>query len=382
LSSSGGAAALLADHGGEMGVPLAEFSAGTAERINKLLPGFARKENPIDLTGQINSVANLFRDTCLTVAADPRTEAVVVQHANSGRRYLKEDGEVYKTVARDMPVVVSFVGDLLPPETRREYLEAGVLLAPEPSAAMSGLSVLYKLRNYRPATVKPKPTGPARQVPQGWADTMALCSEAGATPANWVILRPSDRAEAACAALKFPVVVKVLPSEADHKTELGLVRLGVKTPAEVDGLATDFRARMGKPGAGILVQEMVEGGGVEVVLSFLRNTDFGPVMSIGTGGVAIELYRDITHLALPVDADQVRAVLPKLKLWTLLQGFRGKPPADIDALVDAAVRLGDIFLATPGLQELELNPVIVTRKGTGLRVVDALVVGSRADKPK
>jgi succinyl-CoA synthetase beta subunit len=127
---------------------------------------------------------------------------------------------------------------------------------------------------------------------------------------------------------------------------------------------------------GVLVQEMVDEG-VEVVLSCLRQTDFGPVISIGTGGVAIELYRDITHLALPVSAEQVLTAIRKLKLWTLLQGFRGKPAADIDALARAAVRFGDMFLACPDVAEFEINPVIVRRQGQGLNAVDALVTIAR-----
>jgi acyl-CoA synthetase (NDP forming) len=374
LSSSGGAAALLADHSSEFGVPMARFSAATADKLHALLPEFARKDNPIDLTGQINNVPDLFRNTCLTVAADPHTEAVVVQHANSGRRYLKEDGEIYKQVARELPVLVSFVGDTLPPETRNEFRDAGVLLSPEPSATMKALSMLYRLPS-GPLTRVERPALPRRAAPQSWDETMALCDAAGATPARWVVLGAGDRADGAGAGLRFPLVVKVLPSEAEHKSELGLVKLRVGSFADVDAIAADFRAKLGKPSAGILVQEMA-GEGVEVVLSFLRRTDFGPILSIGSGGVAIELYRDITHLALPVSADQVRGALRRLKLWTLLQGFRGKPPADIDALVDAAVRLGDVLLACPEIEEFELNPVIVGRRGAGLRVVDALVVAA------
>jgi acyl-CoA synthetase (NDP forming) len=201
---------------------------------------------------------------------------------------------------------------------------------------------------------------------------MTFCADAAATPVNWLVLKPTDRAETACAKLKYPLVVKVLPSDAEHKSEMGLVKLRVVSPADVDRIAGEFRAKMGKPQAGILVQEMADDG-VEVVLSCLRQTDFGPIISIGTGGIAVELYRDITHLALPVSAGQVRAALKKLKLWTLLQGFRGKPAADVDALVDAAVKLGDLFLATPEIKEFELNPVIVGPKGKGLQVVDALV---------
>ena len=202
---------------------------------------------------------------------------------------------------------------------------------------------------------------------------MAFCEEAGATPAKWVIVGSSERATTACAGLKYPVVVKVLPEDAEHKTELGLVTLRVRSAEQVDDIAADFRQKMGKPNAGILVQEMV-GDGVEVVLSCLRNTDFGPVISIGSGGVAIELYRDVTHLALPVSREQVLTALERLKLSKLLRGFRGKPAADVDALVDAAVGLGDMFLSCPEITEFELNPVIVGSGGTGLRVVDALVV--------
>lgn len=378
LSSSGGAAALLADHSSEAGIPLAEFSPSTAARLAELLPDFARMENPIDLTGQIQSVPTLFRDTCRAVAGDPRTEALVLQHANSGRRYLKEDGEVYKEVARSIPVIVSFVGDTLDPDTRSEFREAGVLLSAEPSATMSALSLLYRLRDKPPSGRLRDTSQPGQlKVPGDWAQTMAFCASAGATPANWAILGAGESAQSACASLQFPVAVKVLPSDADHKSELGLVKLMVTSPKDVDHIAADFRAQLRKPDAGILVQEMANQGGVEVVVSCLRNTDFGPIISIGTGGVAIELYRDITHLALPVTAEQVLAALQRLKLWTLLQGFRGKPRVDIEALVDAVVRLGDAFLATPEMQEFELNPVIVNRAGSGLRVVDALVESAR-----
>jgi hypothetical protein len=110
-----------------------------------------------------------------------------------------------------------------------------------------------------------------------------------------------------------------------------------------------------------------------VVLSCLRKTDFGPIVSLGTGGIAIELYRDVTHMALPVSPEQVVTAIKKLKLWTLLQGFRGKPLADVEALVRATVQLGDSFLATPELSEFELNPLLVRREGSGLVAVDALL---------
>lgn len=374
LSSSGGAGALLADHSSEFGLPMAEFSPETAQKLDVLLPEFARKANPIDLTGQINSVPTLFRDVFQTVGRDPRTEAIVVQFASSGRRYMEENAEIFKSFGRELPVIISFVGEVMGPEVRHAFREAGVLLSSDPANTMSALSVLYKRHRMRKSPDVPRRNQlPVRHPPQDWGELMAICADSGITPAKWVVLRPGDRAEEACADFSYPLVVKVLPSESEHKTEQGLVKLRVQSAEDVDAIAADFRQRVGKPEMGILVQEMVSDG-VEVVVSCLRNTDFGPIISIGSGGVAIELYRDVTHLALPVTQQQVTTAMHKLKLWTLLQGFRGKPAADIEALARAAVNLGDIFLAAPEISEFEINPVLVKSKGSGLCAVDALAV--------
>jgi len=373
LSSSGGAGALLADHSSEFALPMAEFQPATVEALQAILPAFARKDNPVDLTGQINTVPTMFRDACVAVTADPRTETVVIQFASSGRRYLQDNVEVFQSMARELPVIVSFIGETMEQETRKAFREAGVLLSADPAITMSALSLLYRRQRMhglpKQAT---RPALPVRPAPLEWQAIMQFCEDSTITPAKWLVLGPEDRAEKACAGLQYPLVVKVLPSESEHKTELGLVKLRVQTPEAVDAYAQEFRQRLGKPSMGVLVQEMV-GDGVEVVLSCLRNTDFGPVISIGSGGVAVELYRDIAHLALPVSTEQVMAALRKLKLWTLLQGFRGKPAADVEALARAAVKFGDMFLASPEIRELEINPVIVRPQGHGLNAVDALV---------
>lgn len=373
LSSSGGAGALLADHSAEYGVPMAEFSPATAQKLEHILPEFARKANPVDLTGQIYSSPNLFKDTCLALHADPRTEAIVVQFASSGRRGLEENAEVFKSVARELPVIISLIGEVMTRDTTMALREAGVLLSADPGATMRALSWLYRRQHMQSLPKMPDREPLAtRAAPRDWAATMRYCDDSGITPAPWITLAPGDCAAKACAGMKYPLVVKVLPAHAEHKTELGLVKLHVRSPEEAEAHAAEFRRRLGKSGMPVLVQEMAKEG-VEVVLSCLRQTDFGPVISLGTGGVAIELYRDVVHLALPVSDEQVLAALRKLKLWTLLQGYRGKPAADIAALVNAAVRFGDLFLASPEIREFEINPVIVRAQGLGVIAVDALV---------
>lgn len=380
LSSSGGAGALLADHCEERGLPMAVFAPETVAGLDGILPDFARKANPIDLTGQVRSVPNLYGDTLAMVANDARTEAIVVQFASSGRRDLADNGEAFKDCARryGLPVIVSFAADTVDAEVRADFAAAGVLVSDDPSNTMRALRWVYDRRRWSMIGIASRPgRGEPRAAPVSWEDTMSFLTDAGVSPAKWVVLGPGDRAAQACAHLVRPLVVKALPSEAEHKTELGLVKLRVQTPEEVDAHAAAFRASVGKPGMGVLVQEMITDG-VEVVLSCLRNTDFGPVLSIGSGGVAIELYRDVTYLALPVTPAQVETALRKLKVWTLLQGFRGAPRADIEALVAATVSFGDAMLMTPGLAEAEINPVLVRPQGKGIAAVDFLATPGKA----
>ena len=373
MSSSGGAGALLADHSDERGLPMATFSAETEARLEKALPEFARKKNPVDLTGQIRSDPNLFRNAAAAISADPRTEAIVVQFASSGLRDLQDNADDFCAVARDtgLPVIVSFAAERPEGDIKRRMLDAGVVICDDPSKAMRALRWLYDRKRYSEVVAAERVQGDTIAAPESWEDTMAFLDTCHVPAAKWLVLKPGESAATACAGLTYPLVVKALPSEAEHKTELGLVKLRVATPEDVDAHAAEFRRIVGKPEMGVLVQEMVTDG-VEVVLSCLRDTDFGPVMSIGSGGVAIELYKDVTFLALPVTPEQVRKALGKLKLSHMLAGFRGAPAADVDALVEAAVQFGNTMLATPDLSEAEINPVLVRPAGKGLAAVDFL----------
>ena len=375
LSISGGACALLADHAEQLGVPMAEFSPHIAEALDELFPSFARSANPADMTGYVRSQPSLLDDSLALVSDDPRTEAFIMQFSSSGKRDLDEKGTLFKAVAQDkkLPVIMSFAGEQPSAELRKEYRESGILFCQDPMATIKALEWIYERERYSArAASEMRPPPAERAAPGDWAQTMTALADCGIEAPGWRILGPADTAVAACTGLTYPLVVKVLPSDADHKTELGLVKLRVSSLQEVDTHAASFRKILTKPDAGILVQDMIDGG-VEVVLSCLRNTDFGPILTVGLGGMGIELFRDVAHLALPANEHAVRNALQKLRLWTLLEGFRGEPRADIEALVEAAIRFGDMFLAMPDVAEFEVNPLMVLSAGDGVVAVDALV---------
>ena len=167
------------------------------------------------------------------------------------------------------------------------------------------------------------------------------------------------------------VPLKIVSAQISHKTEVGGVRLNLKTVQEVENAAQALIAvAKTVPGAridGFLVQEMVEG--VEVILGARTDPLYGPMLVVGTGGILVELVKDVAFRLLPVTPEDARAMIGELKVAKLLAGFRGRPPADMDALVKAICGLSDFYLDHRHLlSDLEVNPLIVLPKG--VRAVD------------
>lgn len=376
FSIPGGTRAMTADHLDANDVPLATFTRETVAALTAVLPEFGGVENPTDLTGQVLSHPGLF-DQCLgVIARDAHTEALIVQVANRGPRDILERVALLGAMARETgtPLVATFLGDALPANERTALRAQGVLCARDPAEAARTLGWLYRARNAQhrqPAG--PRAAAPNMHAPLSWPDTARWLDAAGVAQPRWIILPAQQSASDACAALQFPVAVKALPEHAQHKTELGLLALNVVSPEQVAYEAARIRSVLGRSDAGLLVQEMAAAG-VEVLLAAVRNPDFGPVLAIGLGGIAIELFGDVAWLALPADEEAVRAAISGLRLARVLAGFRGRPAADIEALVRTAVSFGDAFIATrPMPAELEINPLIVLAAGQGVLAVDALI---------
>jgi hypothetical protein len=170
------------------------------------------------------------------------------------------------------------------------------------------------------------------------------------------------------------VALKIVSPQFSHKTEVGGVRLDLRTGANVEreaaALETAIRARDPKAGIdGFLVQEMVSG--VEIILGARTDPLYGPMLLVGAGGVLVELVKDVAFRLLPVGEAEARALLDDLKVSKLLAGWRSGPAADVEALVRAICGLSDFYLAHRHLlADLEINPLIVRAEGEGVRAVD------------
>ena len=257
-------------------------------------------------------------------------------------------------------------GGIVPLQGQREALEALAAAAAVGIAWRSGPGVDLRL---------PPRTGPGAA---GAADDVYSLSEAEgkAALARHGVAIPRSRVVAApeaarCAeALGYPVVLKAVGAHLEHKTEMGGVALNLRTAAQT----AEAAQRLSGLSDTLLVEEMIVDGVAEVLVGLILDPQFGQVLVIGAGGVLTELLADSVTLLPPFSPDAVRSALATLKLARLLDGFRGKPRGDVDALVEVVsgiARYAAAELAT--LQEIDVNPVIVRPAGKGAVAVDALI---------
>jgi acetyltransferase len=189
----------------------------------------------------------------------------------------------------------------------------------------------------------------------------------------------ADAAVEAAWAIGFPVALKVVSPDIHHKTEIGGVRLALGDDQAVRAAfqETLTAARARHPEAdlqGVLVQEMVGDHAVEVIVGLLQDTDFGPVVVFGSGGILVELFKDSSLRLPPLSRRDAREMIEETQAARLLAGFRGKPAADVEALIDALVRVSQLAVDLGGqIAALDINPMMVLPEGEGVRAVDTLV---------
>jgi acyl-CoA synthetase (NDP forming)/GNAT superfamily N-acetyltransferase len=385
VSNAGGLGVLAADAADDGRLDVVEFSAELQSELEGLVNQTTGTANPIDAgagatSGQIAAITH-------TVLASDEADAAVVLLVATGDNDIgamtRELAEV-RTRHPQAPVVVVPLGgpDIDVP---------GVTAYRSTAAAMGSLGRAAAYAEWRRTPVTVTETSEPDAVLG--ARAMAQRLLAGPTSGGWVapaaardllgryridlvgrIVRGADDAATAAAELGFPVALKVADADVVHKTEDRLVRIGLKDPDQVRRAVAEFAAcRVGR--TEVLVQPMASG--MEIAIGVVRDPSLGPLVMVAAGGVAVDVWRDHAFLLPPIGhADAIRA-LRSLRLWPLLEGFRGAPPADTEALARLVCDAGRLAADVPELAELDLNPVMVGPDHC--TIVDAKVRLARPD---
>jgi len=375
VTTSGGTVDLLYDYVEEIGgLAMPDFAAVTKAAVAPYMGQDAVVKNPLD--AGIPSTDEAAAKTCIAVAADADIDMIAwAGQLPAGKR--ARDASALKSVlaATDKPVIgFGRMNYMLGPQALAFQDEVGFPFLQGLQPTVRALKALadYAACRARTPRVLPAPRGQPATLGRMALDT-ALAAH-GLTVPKSVIARTPEEAAAMAEKIGFPVALKIHSPDISHKTELGGVRLDLADGGAVRraGQALLAALRDAAPAArieGLLVQEMVRG--VEVILGARNDPLYGPVLLVGAGGVMAELTRDVAFSLLPLDAEAARRLLEGLKLAKLLQGFRGAPAADTDALLRAMVGLSDFFCDHRHLlADLEINPLIVLPAGKGVRAVD------------
>lgn len=207
-------------------------------------------------------------------------------------------------------------------------------------------------------------------------ESKELISGAGITTVETRLARSQRSAIAISKEMGFPVVLKLVSPDITHKSDVGGVRVGLTNGSQVGKAYRDIMAaaKQSNPRArieGVAVQSMIAAG-VEVIIGMSKDSQFGPVMMFGLGGILVELLKDVSFRVVPLNRRDAGEMIREVKGYPLLDGFRGQEPANIALLEEMILKVSDFAERNPEIKELDLNPVIVGKNSAV--AVDARIV--------
>ena len=383
ISNSGAVCVLTADAATAVGMPIATLAPETDKKLKGILPSFATTTNPIDLTAALLSNSRLFGDILPVIAEDPAADAFLIGVPVAGPGY---DVEAF---ARDSAAFGKQTGKpLVIAATQRsvadQFASEGLSVFPTETEAVSALHQFLAHRELMARTLARKARRVTASPPVlsvattmlNEADSLALLAARGIPVVPHRLCRSRAEAVAAFEAIGGPVVVKGCSADIAHKSELGLVKLGVRTREEAGEVWAQMEDIIRKHGArfdGVIIAAMA-GGRREIMIGAHRDPVFGPVVAVGDGGKYVEIFRDTALLLPPFSKDDAREALGKLRIAPLFAGVRGEQPMDVESLCDAIVKIGALMLDPAAkVMSLDLNPVLLDTAGKGCVVVDAVV---------
>ena len=391
VSHSGGISSLTADMCGQAGLDLPPLTATAREGINGVLKGFGWAANPSDVTGFANS--DSFPEIMAYMSEQPHIGTLVVASAGA-------DPQAEQVIAQrdksDRGLAFLWTGTRSATAGLPKLKAAQIPVFYVPDKLAFGVRALLNYHQWRDRRQAAGFGRAAAMTPSQEQVTAALSArgrvafsehESKELIAAWgipitreAVADSADAAITAAETIGYPVALKADSPDILHKTESGVIRLGLTDAAQVRAAYADIMsnaAAAAPAGAvinGALVQEMVSGG-VEVIIGVSYDAQLGPTLLFGVGGVMVEVYNDVALRLCPITRPEALEMINQVKGSRLLHGFRGTPPADIDALAAALVSVSQLAVNLEGtLAELDINPLMVLPAGQGIKAADALAV--------
>lgn len=385
LTTTGGGGAMVADQLGTFGIEVDGVDDRSRAALEKqgivIKPG---RISDLTLTGTKYNTVRAIMDQLL---AAPETEILVSVIGSSAEFFPQQTVAPIVDAVKAAKIGHAPVAVFLVPQAERAMsmlAEANIACFRTSEACADAIRAWAERQRPRPEIRPALPAAASALIAAetgAWSerDALALFETCGIVPVGQRILSIDDIAagKPLDATVQFPLVAKLLSADLPHKTEAGAVALGIKSPEELRAAVERMlgSAKAYAPNAkieGVMLQPQLPAVG-EVLVGLRRDAAVGPVITVGMGGIAAEIYRDIALRIAPVSPDEAMAMFEEIRGFALLRGFRGRPRGDLAALAEAVSRLSQLC-ADGRIAEAEINPVLVMSEGRGVVAVDGLVV--------
>lgn len=399
LTPSGGAGAMISDAMERHGFILPILSEAVQSKIRPSLVSYATAQNPIDVTAGGGRTGANYRAAEALFACDEIDLMISVHSLSNESSMTVDPAELLRTQPGSGKAVTAFCYTEPSNFGRTRMAAAGIHVHAD--AELMGRALAKALARARQVSRIPPPAQPEEAETAGATraaldrvfaatDHDALCeyevkawlSACGIRASQEALCESEDAAAAAAERIGFPVALKIQSPAIAHKTEVGGVAIGLVDARQVrDAYRAIQRAVAERaphaPIRGVLVQKMAPRGH-EVIVGMIRDATFGPLMMLGLGGIAVELFKDVAYAPAPLSTAEALATLRSLKSSALFDGFRGRPAIDLRPLAELVSRLSHLCAAAATdarhpVAELELNPVIVHSDGSGITIADAFL---------
>jgi acetyltransferase len=400
LTNSGGAGVLAADALIAAGGRMAQLSQGTIADLAPVLPAIWSRGNPVDIIGDASgaryadALAALIRDTEVDAVLVLNCPTALEQPEASARAVIETVRAAEPGALRDRNVLTAWLGEQSARAARRLFAEARIAAYETPDSAIGAFMHRVRHRRNRELLMATPPARPDAFAPDreaarraiaaalaaghGWLDpagTGAVLASYGIPlVASECAVDPAGAASVA-AGIGFPVALKILSPDITHKTDIGGVALNLGDAEQVRREAESMieRVRAARPGVrldGFLVQPMVSRpGAVELLAGLVEDPVFGPLVAFGRGGTDVEILGDSSLELPPLNGLLACRLMARTRVWQRLQGYRGRPAAKIDAIVEVLISLGQLSADHPEIRELDINPLLADE--TGVVALDA-----------
>ena len=399
VTNGGGPGILAADACERYGLNLPAFSPETISKLKSVIKRDISINNPLDLTG--GASGKEFVKVLEVLVKEPDVSSgfvifvppVVVDPAEM-EDAIRQAAPLFRR--REKPLLACIMGG----QGLRGKLGSGGKFVPNYAFPEDAILALSKVAEYGESLRQPKGSIPgirgikrerARRIIESsltrtvarplWLsaeEISGLLSAYGIRSVETLMARTAAEAASLASRIGFPVVIKLASETIVHKTDVGGVRLDLKSKSEVKSAFEDIEARLTEMGrqdemTGVILQRMVAGG-VEAIVGVTQDPSFGPLIMFGLGGIYTELLQDVAVRLHPLTDVDAKELVSSIKMARLFQGFRGAPLSDTGALEDLLLRLSALVEDVPQIAELDLNPVKVMPQGEGYWVVDARIM--------